>query len=42
MLGEVKKFLNGVRLQLKLDPSSEKEILSELYAHFEDRVEELQ
>jgi hypothetical protein len=42
MLGEVKSFLNNVRLQLRLDPNSEKEILSELYAHFEDRVEELQ
>jgi hypothetical protein len=42
MLGEVKNFLNTVRLQLKLDPSSEREILSELYTHFEDRVEELQ
>jgi len=41
-LGEVREFLNGVRLQLKLDSSSEKEILSELYAHFEDRVEDLQ
>ena len=42
MLGEVKEFLNIVRLQLKLDSSSEKEILSELYAHFEDRVQDLQ
>src|SRR5512136_2149303 len=42
MLGEVRQFLNGVRLQLKVDSSSEKEILSELYAHIEDRVEELQ
>jgi hypothetical protein len=42
MLGEVKQFLNGVRLQLKMDSSSEKEILSELYAHIEDRVEDLQ
>lgn len=42
MLYEVKSFLNTVRLQLRLDPSSEKEILSELYGHFEDRVEELQ
>jgi hypothetical protein len=42
MLGEVKQFLNGVRLQLKLDSSSEREILSELYAHIEDRVEDLQ
>lgn len=41
-MGEVREFLNGVRLQLKLDSSSEKEILSELYAHFEDRVEDLQ
>jgi len=42
MLGEVKEFLNSVRLQLKLDPSSAKDIVSELYTHFEDRVEELQ
>src|SRR5512136_2825371 len=42
MLGEVRQFLNGVRLQLKVDSSSEKEILSELYAHIEDRVEDLQ
>jgi hypothetical protein len=42
MLGEVKEFLNSVRLQLKLDPSSAKDILSELYTHFEDRVEDLQ
>jgi hypothetical protein len=42
MLGQVKEFLNSVRLQLKLDPSSAKEILSELYTHFEDRVEDLQ
>jgi len=42
MLGEIKSLLNSVRLQLKLDPSSEREILSELYTHFEDRVEELQ
>lgn len=42
MLGQVKSFLNTVRVQLKLDPSSEKEILTELYAHLEDRVEELQ
>lgn len=41
MLGEVKESLNGVRLQLRLDSSSEKEILSELYTHFEDRVEGL-
>jgi len=42
MLGEVKEFLNSVRLQLKLDPSSARDILSELYTHFEDRVEDLQ
>jgi len=42
MLGEVKSFLNTVRLQMKLDSSSEKEILTELYNHFEDRVQELQ
>ncbi|MBN2098851.1 MAG: hypothetical protein JW753_04560 [Dehalococcoidia bacterium] len=42
MSGEVKSSLNALRLQLKLDPSSEKEILTELYDHFEDRVGELQ
>src|SRR5512136_2666723 len=42
MLSEVKRFLNTVRLQLKLDSFSEKEILTELYTHFEDRVEELE
>ena len=41
MLGGVRDCLNTVRVQLRLDPSSESEILSELYTHFEDRVEEL-
>lgn len=41
MLSEVRKLLGSMRLQLKLDPSSAKEILSELYTHFEDRLEDL-
>ena len=42
MLTEAKKCLDKARAHLKLDPSSEKEILCELYTHFEDRVEELE
>lgn len=42
MLCGVKDCLNAVRIQLRLDPAAEREILSELYTHFEDRVEELQ
>lgn len=42
MLDGAQRFLNNVRSHLKLDPSSEKEILCELYTHFEDRVEELE
>lgn len=41
MLTELRYYLNNIRASLKLDPSSEKEILCELYTHFEDRVEEL-
>lgn len=41
MLVGVRDCLNAVRVQLRLDPASENEILSELYTHFEDRVEEL-
>ena len=40
-MSEVNSFLNTIRLQLRLDPSSEKEILTELHAHFEDRVDDL-
>jgi hypothetical protein len=42
MLAEPKKCLDGVRRQLKLAPSAEREILCELYTHFEDRAEELE
>ena len=42
MLTEAKKCLDKARAHLKLDPSSEKEILCELYTHFEDRAEELE
>lgn len=41
MINGVRECLNAVRVQLRLDPSSESEILSELYTHIEDRVEEL-
>ncbi len=41
MLVGVKDCLNAVRMQLRLDPASENEILSELFTHFEDRVEDL-
>ncbi|MDM7998423.1 MAG: permease prefix domain 1-containing protein [Dehalococcoidia bacterium] len=42
MLDEVRSLLGSVRLQLRLDPSAEQDILSEIYAHIEDRAEELQ
>lgn len=41
MLTELRHHLDRIRANLKLDSSSEKEILCELYTHFEDRVEEL-
>lgn len=42
MLTEAKNWLDSARAHLKLDPSSEQEILCELYTHFEDRVAELE
>lgn len=42
MLTGAKERLDRARAYLKLDPASEKEILCELYTHFEDRVEELE
>jgi hypothetical protein len=42
MLTEAKHRLDGARAHLKLDPSSEEEILCELYTHFEDRVADLE
>lgn len=42
MLTEPRRYLDSVRKRLKLDSSTRKEVLSELYTHFEDRVEELQ
>lgn len=42
MLTELRHHLDRIRANLKLDSSSEKEILYELYTHFEDRVEELE
>ncbi len=41
MLTELRQYLASIGTKLKLDSSSEKEILWELYTHFEDRVEEL-
>ena len=34
-------YLDNLRAQLKLDPSSQDEIIRELYTHFEERVREL-
>jgi hypothetical protein len=42
VLTELRHHLDRIRANLKLDSSSEKEILCELYTHFEDRVEELE
>ncbi len=42
MLAQRKKCLDGVRRHLKLSPPAEREILCELYTHFEDRAEELE
>jgi hypothetical protein len=39
---ELKRYLDDIRTKLRLAPSSEKEIIGELYTHFEERVEELQ
>jgi len=41
VLTELRDYLKDIKADLKLDASSEKEILRELHAHFEDRVEEL-
>jgi len=42
MADELRRRLNKTRSRLGLDPSSEREILSELYTHLEERVEELE
>ena len=42
MADEPGKRRNSAKSRLGLDSSSEKEILSELYTHLEDRIEELQ
>ncbi len=41
MANQLNCYLDSVISQLRLDPSSQKEIGRELYAHLEDRVEEL-
>jgi hypothetical protein len=41
VLTELGHHLDRIRANLRLDTSSEKEVLCELYTHFEDRVEEL-
>ena len=41
MSTELRGYLENIRAQLRLAPSSEKEILGEIYTHFEERVIEL-
>jgi hypothetical protein len=38
---ELRQYLDSIRAELRLAPSSEKEIVGELYTHFEERVSEL-
>jgi hypothetical protein len=42
MLPEVRSYLDKVRLHLFLDPKTEKRVIGELYAYFEDKIAELQ
>lgn len=42
MSNESRNRLPGTRSRLRLDPGTEREILSELHTHFEDRLEELE
>lgn len=41
MSTELRHYFDNIRSNLKLDPSSEKEVLHELYTHFEERIKEL-
>jgi len=42
MLAEVSVYLGHIREYLHLDPVTERQVLDELYTHFEDKVAELQ
>ena len=41
MLTELSHYLDSIRYNLRLDPSSEREVTSELETHIEDRLQEL-
>lgn len=41
MVTELSHYLDSIRYNLRLDPSSEQEVTSELEAHIEDRLQEL-
>lgn len=41
MVTELNHYLNSIRYNLRLDPSSEREVTSELETHIEDRLHEL-
>ncbi len=42
MLPEVRNYLDDVRSHLRLDPVTERQVISELYAYFQERIPELQ
>jgi hypothetical protein len=41
MREELKGYLDNIRARLRVDPSSKKEIIKEIYTHLEDKIEEL-
>ena len=41
MLPEIKSYLNDIRSQLHLDPHTERQIISELYNYFNEKISEL-
>ena len=42
MLPEVKEYLEQVHSHLRLDPVTERQVISELYTHFEEKITDLQ
>jgi hypothetical protein len=42
MLPEVREYLEDVRSHLHLDTATERQIISELYSYFQEKVAELQ
>lgn len=38
---EVRNYLDQVRYHLRLDPLTERQVISELYTHFEEKIAEL-